>query len=66
MSSVVVEPTDTFEVVEDESDNRVLGAAVTGSVDYLVSGDGHLLTLGSFQGIPVLTPAEFVKTVLAE
>ena len=66
MLSVVVEPTDTFEVVEDDSDNRVLEAAVTGRVDYIVSGDGHLLTLGSFQGIPVLTPAEFVKTVLAE
>ncbi len=66
MSSVVVEPSGSFAVVEDESDNRVLEAAITGSVDYIVSGDGHLLTLGSFQGIPVLTPAEFVETVLPE
>ncbi len=66
MSSVIVEPLSTLAVVEDESDNRVLEAAVTGSVDYIVSGDGHLLTLGSFQGIPVLTPAEFVRSVLAE
>lgn len=66
MSSVVVEPLSTLAVVEDESDNRVLEAAVTASVDYIVSGDGHLLTLASFQGIPVLTPAEFVRSVLAE
>lgn len=65
MSSVVVEPSGVFAVVEDESDNRVLEAAVAAGVDYIVSGDGHLLTLGVFQGIPILTPAEFVATVLS-
>jgi uncharacterized protein len=65
MTSVVVEPIDTFAVVADESDNRVLEAAVAASVDYMVSGDEHLLTLGSFQSIPILTPAEFVRTVLS-
>lgn len=66
MSSVVVEPIDAFAVVEDESDNRILEAAVAASVDYVVSGDEHLLTLGSFHGIPILTPAEFVRTVLSQ
>lgn len=66
MLSIVVEPIDTFAVVEDESDNRVLEAAVAASVDYIVSGDEHLLTLGSFQGIAILTPAEFVRTVLSQ
>ncbi len=64
--SVVVEPIDTFAVVEDESDNRILEVAVAASVDYIVSGDEHLLTLGIFQGIPILTPAEFVRTVLSQ
>lgn len=65
MSSVVVEPRSVVAVVEDESDNRVLEAAVAAEVDCIVSGDGHLLTLGTFQGIPVLPPAEFVKAVLS-
>lgn len=65
MSSVVVEPSRVFAVVEDESDNRVLEAAVAAGADYIVSGDGHLLTLGLFQGIPILTPAEFVATALS-
>jgi putative PIN family toxin of toxin-antitoxin system len=65
MSSVVVEPLSVFAVVEDESDNRVLEAAVAARADYIVSGDGHLLTLGIFQGIPILTPAEFVSTALS-
>ncbi len=65
LSSVVVEPLSVFAVAEDESDNRVLEAAVAAGVDCIVSGDEHLLTLGMFQGIPILTPAEFVRTVLS-
>ncbi len=56
-SSVVVLPTRTLAVVGDESDNRVLEAAVEGAADYIVSGDDDLLELGSFQGIPIVTPA---------
>ena len=32
----------------------VLAAAVDGKVDAAVTGDGHLLALSSFQGIPIL------------
>jgi uncharacterized protein len=64
MSSVVVEPVSVFAAADDESDNRILEAAVDGAADYIVSGDEHLLTLGTFQGIPILTPGEFVATIL--
>jgi len=64
MSSIVIEPVSVFDAAEDESDNRVLEAAVDGVVDYIVSGDEHLLTLGAFQGIPIVTPSEFLTTVL--
>jgi uncharacterized protein len=60
MSSIVIEPVSVFDAVEDESDNRVLEAAVDGAADYIVSGDEHLLTLGAFRGIPIVTPSEFV------
>jgi uncharacterized protein len=63
-SGVVVLPSRVFAVIDDESDNRVLEAAVEGDADYIVSGDDHLLGLGSFQGIPVMPPAEFVASVL--
>lgn len=64
-SGVVVLPSRVFAVIDDESDNRVLEAAVEGAADYIVSGDDHLLGLGSFQGIPVMPPAEYVASVLA-
>jgi putative PIN family toxin of toxin-antitoxin system len=66
MSSIVVEPVSVFDAAEDESDNRVLEAAVDGAADYIVSGDEHLLTLGEFRSIPILTPNELVATIIGE
>jgi putative PIN family toxin of toxin-antitoxin system len=63
-SSVVVIPARVIAAVSDESDNRVLEAAVEGAADYIVSGDDHLLGLGSFQHIPVIAPREFLKVAL--
>lgn len=45
----------------DPSDNHVLACAVAGKADAMVSGDHHLLKLSSYQGIPVLTLAQFLK-----
>lgn len=63
-SSVVVLPTRVLAVVRDETDNRVLEAAAEGA-DYIVSGDDDLLSLNSFQDIPIMSPGEFVERVLA-
>jgi uncharacterized protein len=63
-SGVVVLPTRVIEAVNDESDNRVLEAAVEGAADYIVSGDEHLLVLSSFERIPIVTPAQFVSAGL--
>lgn len=63
-NSVVVIPARVIAAVSDESDNRVLEAAVEGAADYIVSGDDHLLGLGSFQRIPVMAPREFLKVAL--
>lgn len=65
-SSVVVTPSRVLAVVRDESDNRVLEAGIEGAADYIVSGDADLLVLGSFEGVPIMAPAEFVATVLSE
>lgn len=63
-SGVVVAPSRVLTVVRDDDDNRVLEAAIEGAADYIVSGDADLLDLGSFQGIPIITPGEFAVTVL--
>ena len=58
---MLVAPEQTITVVSDDPDNRVLEAAVHGMADYIVSGDKHLLALGVFAGIPILTPATFAS-----
>lgn len=57
-----VAPQEDITAVEDDpDDDRFLEAAVAGDVDYLVSGDDHLLSLGSFRGIDIVEPRTFYE-----
>lgn len=47
-------------VKDDPEDDKFIIAAVEGKADCIISGDAHLKNLGSYQDIPILTPAEFV------
>ena len=47
----------------DAGDLPVLGTAVAGHADYLVTGDHDLLLLKSFQGIPIVSPREFYDRI---
>lgn len=61
-NTVLVSPDFQLNVIEnDPDDNRVLECALEGGVQYIVSGDEHLLALKEFQGIIIVSPAEFVK-----
>ena len=45
----------------DPDDDKVLECAATAGATYIVTGDRrHLLPLGSFQGIAILTAADFL------
>ena len=60
----IVTPTRRLTVVKaDPYDNMVLECAVEAKVDYVVSGDSHLLKLENFENIPVLSPAQFLKAL---
>lgn len=43
----------------DANDLHVLGLAVATGADRLITGDDDLLVLGSFQGIPIVSPRQF-------
>ncbi|MBV6402136.1 MAG: hypothetical protein CNIPEHKO_02442 [Anaerolineales bacterium] len=51
---------DIFAVTADPTDNKFLEAAVAGQVDFIVSGDNHLLDLGTFREIPIIKPRQFL------
>ncbi|MEE6210310.1 putative toxin-antitoxin system toxin component, PIN family [Salarchaeum sp. III] len=50
---------DITAVDDDPDDDKFLEAAVAGDVEYLVSGDGHLLSLDSYRGIDIVEPRTF-------
>lgn len=62
--STLIVPTVILKIIkEDESDNRILECAVEGGVDYIVSGDSHLLTLKEYQKIKIISPSEFLDVL---
>jgi putative PIN family toxin of toxin-antitoxin system len=64
LTAVQVELSGLIRVCRDPDDDKLLEIAVVGRADCLVTGDQDLLVLGPFQGIPILTPAGFLATVL--
>ena len=62
-TAILVIPNQTLSVIKkDEDDNRILECAVEGKAHYIISGDKrHLLPLKEYQGINILSPAEFLR-----
>jgi len=54
------------EVCRDPDDDAVLALAACGAAECVVSGDEDLLSLSSFEGIPIITPAIFVAHMTAD
>lgn len=50
-------------IVDDPSDNRILECAVEGKAHLIVSGDHHLQQLKVYQGIPIIRPIDFLRTL---
>ncbi len=64
--TTVVRPTEQLAVVvDDPDDDRILECAVAAGSDYIVSGDHHLLSLGSYRGIKIIRVAEFMALLPA-
>lgn len=49
----------------DPSDDRVLETALLGDARFLVTGDRHLLKLGSYEGVRVLRAADPVRLIVS-
>jgi putative PIN family toxin of toxin-antitoxin system len=48
-------------VSEDPDDDRILECALSARASYVVSGDRHLLRLGAYKSISIVSPREFVE-----
>lgn len=47
--------------LRDTKDNKILAAAVAANAEAIVTGDLDLLVLIEFNGIPILTPQDFLS-----
>ncbi len=50
-------------ISEDPTDNVFLALARAGRATHIVSGDHHLLDLGSFEGVRILSVRAFIEQV---
>ena len=51
----------TLKVCRDPKDDKFLELAFCGKASCVITGDSDLLALGEYEGIPILSPAEFVR-----
>jgi len=54
------------DICRDPEVVKILGLAVAGSANYIVTGDKDLLVLKEFQGIPILNPRAFSSLLHSE
>ena len=56
-----ISQTETLDVVKSDAlDNRILECAVAAGSEFVVTGDDHLLRLGTFRSIVLVTVADFL------
>jgi predicted nucleic acid-binding protein len=56
----IVNPSRRLTVFRDEPDNRILECAVEGKAVVIVTGDKAMLALGEYQGIRLISLAEYL------
>ena len=62
--AISVSPLSTARVVPgDADDDHVIAAACAAKADLVVSGDRHLLSMGSYQGIDIVSAAAAIETI---
>ena len=60
-ASQVVVPEEKFDIVKDDpADNKIIDCAVTGNVNYIISGNKHLLNLEEFRKIKIVNGKKFL------
>jgi putative PIN family toxin of toxin-antitoxin system len=59
--AVYVTITGSIRVCRDPNDDMVLECGVVAGAQVIVSGDKDLLVMGTYRGIRIVTPAEFLQ-----
>ncbi len=60
LRSELIRPDRRIVTCRDPQDDKFLEVAASGRAQVIVSGDNDLLILGSFERIPIVSPARFL------
>jgi uncharacterized protein len=63
LAEVIEPPPLPQPVCRDPDDDQVLALALAAKVELIVSGDNDMLSLGSFEGIAIVAPAEAIGLI---
>ena len=59
----IVKPVKSIKfIIDDPADNKILECAVAANAEIIISGDSHLLSIGSYNGIKILSPRQLIST----
>lgn len=62
--STIIEPRRKLRVITaDPEDNRILECASVAQVNFIISGDHHLLDLKRFEDVEILTSKEYLRRI---
>jgi len=50
-------------ICRDSDDDKIIECAILGDVNFIISGDNDLLSLKKSQGIPIITPSDYMDIV---
>lgn len=53
-------------IIKDPADNKFLECAATAKVDYLITGNTHHFDFDKFEGVKIVTPAQFLTELNVE
>jgi len=56
----VIKPNTRLAILKDDPDNRILECVKHAGAEVIVTGDRHLLALSSFEGVAIMTLADFL------
>lgn len=59
--AVFVTPAEPIRAISSDPDDMFLACAVAAQADFIVSDDHHLLELGAFRGLRIVSPAEALE-----
>ncbi len=63
ITEIIIPDTKVSIIKEDPSDNMILECAEAAEVDYIISGDSHLLRLKKYKKIPIVRTFDILEMI---